>query len=136
MKQPGYGVETLLILYYKAQKKRLKYIALWGLVHPIKVQKHTFFNSLERYKKEIYEITRTLGINYSLLLLVFKNQCLSIIISFLRRQQFLFKKMNIIGIPDLITRTCRKYNCPDIEFVSELPETIRKIRYCQILSSI
>jgi glycosyltransferase involved in cell wall biosynthesis len=63
-----FGVETLINLYYQTNKKRVQSIALYGLIHPVKLQKYTPPEALWMYSKATYEIMRTVVVNYPLVI--------------------------------------------------------------------
>ena len=69
----GYGVETLINLSCTAQNKRVEYVWLWGLVHPIKFHKHSVKTATHNYWREIYQISKSILVNYSLILLIICN---------------------------------------------------------------
>ncbi|MCK5840496.1 MAG: hypothetical protein KAG99_11645, partial [Bacteroidales bacterium] len=69
-----FGVETLINLYYKANKKRVKYISLNGLKHPTKFQKTSVMNATKQFAAEGHEIAVTLFKNYDLILSGIKNK--------------------------------------------------------------
>jgi len=73
IRSSGYGVETIINLSYAAQNKRVEYIWLWGLRHPIKLQKHPVNTAIRNYWKEFYQISRSIMKNYMLLFLVIRN---------------------------------------------------------------
>ncbi|MCD6374387.1 MAG: glycosyltransferase family 2 protein [Caldisericaceae bacterium] len=73
MKHARYGAETLMNLYYKSQKKRIKIEYLWGLIHLKKFQKKPFHHSFKDYPIEAIHIFRTIAANYLLLATVAKN---------------------------------------------------------------
>ncbi|MBW2039607.1 MAG: glycosyltransferase [Deltaproteobacteria bacterium] len=68
-----YGAETLGILYYKSQNKRMKIEYLWGVTHLIKSQKEQFPHSLKSYSKESAQIFTTITTNYFLVFDVVRN---------------------------------------------------------------
>jgi len=73
IRDSGYGVETLINLSYTAQNKRVEYVWLWGLVHPIKFHKHSVKTATHNYWREIYQISKSILVNYSLILLIIRN---------------------------------------------------------------
>ncbi len=73
MKHSKYGAETLMNLYYKSQRKRIKIEYLWGLIHLKKFQKKSFHHSFKDYSIETIHIFRTIAANYLLLANVTKN---------------------------------------------------------------
>ncbi len=68
-----FGVETLINLYYRSKKKRVLYVPLRGLIHPMKLQKHSFDRATREYSTAVFQIVKTVVKNYSLLLLVVQN---------------------------------------------------------------
>ena len=75
----GYGVETIVNLYYAAQNKRVDYVYLWGLLHPIKVQKHSAKTAMRDYVWEGAQIARSMMVNYALIVIVIRNAIAKII---------------------------------------------------------
>lgn len=63
-----YGVETLINLYYKTNNKHVQSVALYELIHLVKLQKYTPPEALWMYSKETYEIIKTMVVNYSLVI--------------------------------------------------------------------
>ena len=63
-----FGVETLINLYYKANRKKVKHISLNGLKHPTKFQKASVTDATKQFAAEGYEIAITLFKNYDLIL--------------------------------------------------------------------
>ena len=68
-----YGVETLMVLYYKSQGKRIKIEYLWGVTHLLKFQKEEPLSVLKNYLKEASDILGTTASNYSLVLAAAKT---------------------------------------------------------------
>ena len=68
-----YGVETLMVLYYKSQGKRIKIEYLWGVTHLLKFQKEEPFSVLKNYLKEASDILGATASNYSLVLAAAKT---------------------------------------------------------------
>ena len=60
IRSSGYGVETIINLHYREQRKTVKSIFLPNLHHPIKIQKSGCKNSLTDYLQEGREILKTL----------------------------------------------------------------------------
>ena len=56
----GYGVETIINLYFREKGKRVRSIFLPNLHHPIKIEKTSLHQSLAEYLKEGKEILLTL----------------------------------------------------------------------------
>jgi len=73
MKHCKYGAETLLNLYYKSQKKRIKIEYLWGLIHLKKISKKKLHYSLKDYSIEAFHIFRTIAANYLLIASIAKK---------------------------------------------------------------
>ncbi|OQX75410.1 MAG: hypothetical protein B6D61_10450 [Bacteroidetes bacterium 4484_249] len=69
-----FGVETLINLYYKANRKKVKYISLNGLKHPTKFQKTTVTDATKQFAAEGHEIAVTLFKNYDLILSSIMNK--------------------------------------------------------------
>ena len=63
-----FGVETLINLYYKANRKKVKYISLNGLKHPTKFQKTSVTDATKQFAAEGHEIAITLFKNYDLII--------------------------------------------------------------------
>ncbi len=74
MRESRYGVETLINFYYRAKKKRVVYVPLWGLIHPTKLQKYSLRRSACEYWQESYQIARTIVGNYSLILPIIREE--------------------------------------------------------------
>ena len=72
MKVSRFGVETLISMYYKSKKKKVIFVLLKGLKHPIKYKKTSFINATKQFLFEFKEIIYTLLINYPLLKHYFK----------------------------------------------------------------
>lgn len=64
----GYGVETILNLYFREQKKAIKTIFLPNLNHPIKVEKTGFKNAAAGYILEGIHIVKTIAKNPALVM--------------------------------------------------------------------
>jgi glycosyltransferase involved in cell wall biosynthesis len=73
MRESRFGVETLINLSYQSKKKRVLYVPLWGLVHPIKLQKHSFKRASREYCAAANQILRTVIVNYSLVTVLIQN---------------------------------------------------------------
>ncbi len=80
-----YRVETLINLFYRTNKKKVQSVILYGLTHPVKLQKHATPKALWMYSKETYEIIRTVVVNYSLVIFFVWNIFRSNIIELTRR---------------------------------------------------
>jgi len=63
-----FGVETYINLYYGAHEKRIKYVRLNGLFHPIKFQKVSFFKAISQLICEAKEIIITILKNQKLVI--------------------------------------------------------------------
>jgi glycosyltransferase involved in cell wall biosynthesis len=68
IKDSRFGVETYINLYYGANGKRIKYVKLKNLFHPIKFQKVTFFKAIGQYISECKEIISTIIRNHKLVI--------------------------------------------------------------------
>lgn len=73
MRETRFGVETLINLHYKANNMKTLYLRLWGLVHPIKIQKYPFAKSMREYLLAAEQIVKTLIMNYMLVALTIRN---------------------------------------------------------------
>jgi len=73
IRNSGYGAEILINMYYAAQQKRVKYVWLWGLLHPITLHKHAPIKAMKIYLREAYQISRSIMKNYLLLFLIIRN---------------------------------------------------------------
>lgn len=73
IRNSGYGVETIINLSYTAQNKRIEYVYLWGLLHPIKLHKHSANTAMRNYWREAYQISRSIMKNYMLVFLIVRN---------------------------------------------------------------
>lgn len=56
MRNSRYGVETLINLHFRSQGKRIHYLTLTGLKHPIKIEKVTWHKALSQYTEEGFHI--------------------------------------------------------------------------------
>jgi len=74
MQKSRYGVETLINLYYRAKRKRVVYVPLWGLIHPTKLQKYSLRKATYEYWQESYQIARTIIGSYSLILPIIRDE--------------------------------------------------------------
>ena len=68
IRESGYGVETLINLYYRREGLRKRYVALEGLFHPIKSEKFGPLGTLHAYLFEGWQIARA-TLRHSALLL-------------------------------------------------------------------
>ena len=66
IKHSRFGVETYINLYYGAHEKRMKYVRLTNLFHPIKFQKVSFFKAIGQFIFEGKEIVSTVIRNHKL----------------------------------------------------------------------
>lgn len=73
IRNSGYGVETIINLFYTAQNKRIEYVYLWGLVHLIKFHKHSANTAMQKYWQEAYQISRSVMKNYMLFFFIIRN---------------------------------------------------------------
>jgi len=73
IRKSGYGVETLINLSYSARRKRVEYVMLWDLLHPIKLHKHSANTAMRKYWREAYQISKSIMVNYALLFLIIRN---------------------------------------------------------------
>jgi glycosyltransferase involved in cell wall biosynthesis len=64
----GYGVETLINLYYRKEGKRVRYVFLDDLFHPIKLQKANPLEAIGQYVHETTQIVQATIRHYPLLL--------------------------------------------------------------------
>lgn len=58
IKSSGYGVETIINLSYTARNKRVEYVYLWGLLHPVTFQKHSVPKAINNYLREAAQISK------------------------------------------------------------------------------
>ncbi len=63
-----FGVETLINLYYRRQGKRLLFVPLRGLIHPIKLEKTAPWKATWLYALEATEIAQAMARHYDLTL--------------------------------------------------------------------
>jgi len=68
IKSSGYGVETIINLSYTARNKRVEYVYLWGLLHPITFQKHSVPKAMKNYLREASQISKAAIENHALFL--------------------------------------------------------------------
>lgn len=73
MRETRFGVETLINLHYKANNMKTLFICLWGLTHPIKIKKYPFEKAIREYLFAAKQITRTIVLNYMLVVLSIRN---------------------------------------------------------------
>lgn len=73
MRETRFGVETLINLYYKANNMKTIFISLWGLTHPIKIKKYSLEKSVCEYLLAAKQITRTMAVNYMLVVISIRN---------------------------------------------------------------
>lgn len=73
MRETRFGVETLVNLHYNANKMKILYVMLRGLVHPIKMQKYSFAKYVREYLLAAKQITKTMVVNYMLVVLTIRN---------------------------------------------------------------
>lgn len=72
-KESRFGVETLINIHYKSQKKRIERIALWGLDHPVKLQKYPIHKSLRLYLDEARDILKAYAVSYATIVLIVRE---------------------------------------------------------------
>ena len=60
IRNTGFGIETLLNLFYKEQHKRIRYQSLDGLIHPIKLEKEKPIQATRQYLHEGSQIAAAL----------------------------------------------------------------------------
>jgi hypothetical protein len=65
IRDSGYGVETLINLYYRKEGKRIRYIYLDDLIHPIKLEKVSPAEALGQYVHEANQIVQAAVRHYS-----------------------------------------------------------------------
>ncbi|MCK4344590.1 MAG: hypothetical protein KAX05_04830, partial [Bacteroidales bacterium] len=68
-----FGVETLINLFYKANGKTAKYIALYGLKHSAKFQKTSIIKATRHFASMGQDIAITTYENYELVIKNLKN---------------------------------------------------------------
>jgi len=73
MRGSRFGVETLINLSYRSRKMRVLTVPLWGLIHPIKLQKHSFNRATREYCSAANQILRAVIVNYSLVAVIVQN---------------------------------------------------------------
>jgi hypothetical protein len=66
-----YGVETLINLHYRKEGKRVRYVCLAGLVHPIKLEKSGPAEALGMYTREASQIAWAVVRHYPLAMAAF-----------------------------------------------------------------
>ena len=72
-KESRFGVETLINIHYKSQKKRIERIALWGLDHPVKLQKYPVHKSAQLYIEEVRDIARAYIVSYATIFIILRE---------------------------------------------------------------
>jgi hypothetical protein len=60
MRNSGFGIETLLNLTYKEQKRKIVYRKMEGLIHPIKLEKDNPARATRLYWEEGAQIATAL----------------------------------------------------------------------------
>ncbi|MDR3626892.1 MAG: glycosyltransferase family 2 protein [Ignavibacteriaceae bacterium] len=73
IRETRFGVETLINLHYKANNMKTLYVSLWGLTHPTKMHKYPFTTSVREYFLAAKQITKTMAVNYMLVVLTIRN---------------------------------------------------------------
>lgn len=68
IRDSGYGVETLINLYYRKEGKRVRHVTLDDLIHPIKLEKVGPVEALGQYVHEANQIVRAAMRHYPLVL--------------------------------------------------------------------
>ena len=68
MKVSGYGVETLLNMYFRANKKQISYVRLDKLFHPTKFEKKKNGPAIREFVLEGRQILKTFFINIEILI--------------------------------------------------------------------
>lgn len=68
-----FGVETFINLHYQANSKKIKYVLLEGLTHPVKYSKTTPVKATKEFISEGQEIAATLLDNHDLILKTIEN---------------------------------------------------------------
>lgn len=74
IKDSKFGVETIINLYFLAQKKRIKFVMLNGLKHPTKFAKTTKYHAVKGFLAEGHQIALTTFKNSSMVRKIIKNQ--------------------------------------------------------------
>ena len=72
-KESRFGVETLINIHYKSQKKQIEQIALWGLDHPVKLQKYPVHKSARLYIEEVRDIARAYLVSYATIFIIVRE---------------------------------------------------------------
>ncbi len=78
-KASRFDVETLINIHYKSQKKRIERIALWGLDHPVKLQKYPVHKSARLYINEVRDIARAYLVSYATIFIITRESILNLI---------------------------------------------------------
>ncbi len=68
METTGYGVETLINMHSKANRKVVKYVCLDKLMHPTKFHKTSLAKALQEFILEGFQILRTILLNPGLVI--------------------------------------------------------------------
>ena len=66
-----FGVETLINLHYRKEGKRIGYVPLAGLIHPIKLEKAGLIEALDMYTREASQIAQAVTRHYPLAMAAF-----------------------------------------------------------------
>jgi glycosyltransferase involved in cell wall biosynthesis len=66
MKSSGYGVETLINMHYKVNKKVVEYVSLENLSHPTKFQKTKPLKAIKEFMQEGWQIIVTIFSNLNM----------------------------------------------------------------------
>jgi glycosyltransferase involved in cell wall biosynthesis len=64
IREARYGVETIINLYYRSQDKKVRYVTLHGLQHPIKPEKMALREAVPQYAAEGTQIGQALIFHY------------------------------------------------------------------------
>lgn len=79
METVGFGVETLINMYFKANNKVVEYVYLKNLVHPTKFQKEKPHKAIIEFILEGYQIVVTTFLNINMTVKSNKNRMLKIL---------------------------------------------------------
>ena len=68
---------TVIVCAYNEEKtignKEIIYVSLMGLMHPTKIQKYPFKQSIPEYVSAAKQIMRTLSVNFMLIVITIRN---------------------------------------------------------------
>jgi hypothetical protein len=62
-----YGVETIINLHFKSQKKVVRQVCLMGLVHPTKFEKTNLPQAVKEFASAFHQILRSITLNADLM---------------------------------------------------------------------